>query len=72
MARDGLKTKLEELKAQTGNTVDALNKTLDVTLNPQFGEQINLVMELQAKVIKLQVIHYKQFPFCFYLFFFNY
>lgn len=54
MARDRLKTKLEELKAQTGNTVDALNKTLDVTLNPQFGEQINLVMELQAKVIELQ------------------
>ncbi|XP_066943400.1 chromosome-associated kinesin KIF4A-like [Macrobrachium rosenbergii] len=54
MARDRLKTRLEELRSQTGNTVEALNKTLDVTLNPQLGEQINLIKELQNKIIDLQ------------------
>ncbi|XP_042881308.1 chromosome-associated kinesin KIF4-like isoform X2 [Penaeus japonicus] len=54
MARDRLKTKLEELRAQTGNTVEVLNKTLDVTLNPQYEDQLNLVKDLQKKVVELQ------------------
>lgn len=55
MARDRLKTKLEELRAQTGNTVEVLNKTLDVTLNPQYEDQLNLIKDLQKKVVELQV-----------------
>ncbi|XP_064101043.1 chromosome-associated kinesin KIF4-like [Macrobrachium nipponense] len=54
MARDRLKTRLEELRCQTGNTVEVLNKTLDVTLNPQLGEQIDLIKEIQNKIIDLQ------------------
>ncbi|XP_027230346.2 chromosome-associated kinesin KIF4-like isoform X2 [Penaeus vannamei] len=54
MARDRLKTKLEELRAQTGNTVEVLNKTLDVTLNPQYEDQLNLIKDLQKKVVELQ------------------
>ncbi|RXG53146.1 Chromosome-associated kinesin KIF4A [Armadillidium vulgare] len=42
MSRDQIKTRLEELRAQTGNTVDVLNKTFDIGSNPQFTEQINL------------------------------
>lgn len=55
MARDRLKTKLEELRAQTGNTVEVHNKTLDVTLNPQYEDQLNLIKDLQKKVVELQV-----------------
>ncbi|XP_076066005.1 kinesin-like protein 3A [Oratosquilla oratoria] len=54
MARDRLKIKLEELKAQTGNAVENLNKTLDVTVNPQFSEQLGLVKALQDKIMELQ------------------
>ncbi|XP_068231625.1 chromosome-associated kinesin KIF4-like [Palaemon carinicauda] len=54
MARDRLKTRLEELRSQTGYTVEALNKTLDVTQNPQLEEQINLIKSLQDKIIELQ------------------
>nr|XP_053635684.1 chromosome-associated kinesin KIF4A-like [Cherax quadricarinatus] len=60
MSRDRLKMKLEELRAQTGTTVEALNKTLDVTVNPQFEDKINLVKELQLKVIELQSEHRKE------------
>ena len=54
MSRDKFKVKLEELRAQTGTTVENLNKTFDVSINPQYEEQINLVKELQTKVIELQ------------------
>ncbi|XP_042221301.1 chromosome-associated kinesin KIF4A-like [Homarus americanus] len=54
MSQDRLKMKLEELRAQTGNTVEVLNKTFDVTCNPKYEDQINLVKELQSKIIELQ------------------
>ncbi|KAK3873312.1 hypothetical protein Pcinc_021669, partial [Petrolisthes cinctipes] len=54
MSRDRMKVKLEELLAQTGNTYEALNKTLDVTVNPQYEDQLNLVKELQTKIVELQ------------------
>nr|XP_045595024.1 chromosome-associated kinesin KIF4A-like [Procambarus clarkii] len=54
MSRDRMKVKLEELREQTGTTVEALNKTLDATANPQYEGQINLVKQLQLKIIELQ------------------
>lgn len=50
-----MKVKMEELLAQTGVTYETLNKTLDVSSNPQFEDHLNLVKELQAKIIELQV-----------------
>lgn len=55
MSWDHMKVKMEELLAQTGTTYKTLNKTLDVTSSPQFEDHINLVKELQAKIIELQV-----------------
>lgn len=55
MSWDRIKVKMEELLAQTGTTYETLNKTLDVTSNPQFEDHINLVTELHAKKIELQV-----------------
>ncbi|KAB7496099.1 Chromosome-associated kinesin KIF4, partial [Armadillidium nasatum] len=60
MSRDQIKTRLEELRAQTGNTVDVLNKTFDIASNPQYTEQINLVKDLQKKIIDLQTEHSKR------------
>ncbi|XP_063877388.1 chromosome-associated kinesin KIF4-like isoform X2 [Scylla paramamosain] len=54
MSRERMKVKMEELLAQTGVTYETLNKTLDVSSNPQFEDHINLVKELQAKIIELQ------------------
>ncbi|KAK4297569.1 hypothetical protein Pmani_030022 [Petrolisthes manimaculis] len=59
MSRDRMKVKLEELLAQTGNTYEALNKTLDVTVNPQFEDQLNLVKELQTKIVEMQSEQHK-------------
>ncbi|KAK7067055.1 Chromosome-associated kinesin kif4a [Halocaridina rubra] len=55
MARDRMKTKLEELKAQTGNTFEVLDKTLEVTQFPQREEQLGLVKQLQNKIIELEM-----------------
>uniref|UniRef100_A0A6A7FV47 Chromosome-associated kinesin KIF4-like n=2 Tax=Hirondellea gigas TaxID=1518452 RepID=A0A6A7FV47_9CRUS len=59
MSRDRLKQRLQELRAQTGNTVENLNKTLNNTAwdpasTSLFVEQINLVKDLEKKVITLQ------------------
>ncbi|KAK3892234.1 hypothetical protein Pcinc_003855 [Petrolisthes cinctipes] len=59
MSRDRMKVKLEELLAQTGNNYEALNKTLDVTVNPQYEDQLNLVKELQVKIVELQSEQHK-------------
>ena len=53
-SKEKLKTRLEELRAQTGNTFETLNKTFDIISNPQFEEQLNLVKDLQNKVVELQ------------------
>lgn len=55
LSRERMKVKMEELLAKTGVTYETLNKTLDVTSNPQFEDQLNLVKELEAKIVELQV-----------------
>lgn len=55
LSRERMKVKMEELIAQTGVTYEALNKTFDVTSNPQYEDQLNLVKDLQAKIVELQV-----------------
>ena len=50
-----MKVKMEELLAQTGVTYDTLNKTLDVSSNPHFEDHLNLVKDLQGKIVELQV-----------------
>lgn len=55
LSRERMKVKMQELLAQTGVTYETLNKTLDVSSNPQFEDQLNLVKDLQAKIVELQV-----------------
>ena len=57
MSRDRLRQRLEELRSQTGNTVDTLNKTLNTTGMDRsvLQDQLHLVKELEQRVIDLQV-----------------
>lgn len=60
MSRERLKQRLQELQAQTGDTIDNLNKTLNAsTTNPASSSLIagplSLVKELQKKVMDMQV-----------------
>ena len=57
IARDKLKERLDELRAQTNITVENLNKTLNssaVDNNSALTEQIGLMKDLEKKIISLQ------------------
>ena len=52
MNSERLKTKLEQLQARVGTTIETLNTTFEK--NPELGEGMDLVKQLQEQVEELQ------------------